>query len=100
MRVFVHDFVGLACKAGDKLHEVVLAFHEIGLCDNLVFQWLHRRDNRVEVIVDGRNMVNYLNGVKVLELTDASLDQGRLLIQSEGAEIYYRRIELHPLDRK
>ena len=51
MWVLVHDFVGLACKAGDKLHEVELAFHEIGLCDNLVFQWLHRRDNRVEVVV-------------------------------------------------
>ena len=51
MRVLVHDFVGLACKAGDKQHEVELAFHEIGLRDNLVFQWLHRRDNRVEVVV-------------------------------------------------
>lgn len=53
--------------------------------------------NRIEVFVDGPDVTNTLNGVKVLELTDASLDQGRLMFQSEGAEIYFRRIELHPL---
>ena len=47
MRVFIHNFVGLARETGYKLHEVVLAFHEIRLGDNLVFQWLHWRNNRV-----------------------------------------------------
>jgi hypothetical protein len=29
--------------------------------------------------------------------TGASLREGRIMIQSEGAEIYVRRVELHPL---
>ena len=50
MRVFVHNFIRLACETGDELHEVVLALYKVGLCDNLVFQWLHRRNNRVDVV--------------------------------------------------
>lgn len=56
--------------------------------------------NLIEVVVDGDHFINYLNGVKVLELTEATLDHGRLLFQSEGAEVFYRRIEVHPLPRQ
>ena len=56
--------------------------------------------NRVEVVVDGGHLIHFVNGVKVLEMTDASLEHGRLLFQSEGAEIFYRRIEIHPLGRR
>ena len=38
-----------------------------------------------------------MNGVVVNEGTDANLRSGRILIQSEGAEIYYRRIDIKPL---
>jgi hypothetical protein len=31
--------------------------------------------------------------------TGSSLREGKLLFQSEGAEIFFRRIELHPLSR-
>ncbi len=53
--------------------------------------------NRIEAICDGGNLVYFLNGVKVLEAREASLQSGRLLFQSEGAEIFFRKIELHPL---
>jgi len=29
--------------------------------------------------------------------TNGNLREGRILFQSEGAEVYYRKIELHPL---
>jgi len=41
----------------------------------------------------------FLNGVKVNEARDSVFTWGRLLFQSEGAEIYFRRIELHPLKK-
>ena len=55
--------------------------------------------NRVEAIVDGGNLTYFLNGVKVNEARDSVFTWGRLLFQSEGAEIYFRRIELHPLKK-
>jgi hypothetical protein len=53
--------------------------------------------NVLEAIVDGGNIAYFVNGSKVMELTDCSLTHGRILFQSESAEIYFRRIELHPL---
>ena len=44
-------------------------------------------------------MTYFLNDVKVNEGKNGSFKEGRLLFQSEGAEIYFRRIELHPLTR-
>ena len=38
-----------------------------------------------------------MNGVVVNEGMDASLHTGRILVQSEGAEIYYRKIEIEEL---
>ncbi len=55
--------------------------------------------NVLEAIVDRGHVIYFVNGVKVMELTDCSLNHGRLLFQSESAEIFFRRIELHPLDR-
>ncbi|HUR56753.1 MAG TPA: DUF1080 domain-containing protein, partial [Opitutaceae bacterium] len=55
--------------------------------------------NRLEAICDGANLTYFLNGTKVNEATDASLQEGQLLFQSEGAEIYFRKIELLPLGK-
>lgn len=55
--------------------------------------------NHYEVIADGGNLVYLLNGVKVNEAKEGSLTEGRILFQSEGAEIYFRRIELNPLKK-
>lgn len=54
--------------------------------------------NRLEAIVDGASLIYLVNDVKVMELTECSLAHGRILFQSESAEIFFRRIELHPLD--
>lgn len=53
--------------------------------------------NRVEVICKGGDVTYFLNGVKVNEGTNGSLTEGKLMFQSEGAEIFFRRIELQPL---
>ncbi|GIW95206.1 MAG: hypothetical protein KatS3mg110_3247 [Pirellulaceae bacterium] len=53
--------------------------------------------NRQEVICDGNRIVNIINGVVVNEAVDVFPTAGKIQIQSELAEIYFRKIELHPL---
>jgi len=60
--------------------------------DRPVGQW-----NRVEVVAKGGDIGYFLNGTKVLEATDGSYTGGRFMLQSEGAEIFFRLVELHPL---
>lgn len=50
--------------------------------------------NRIEVIAQQGKCTHIVNGEVVNEATDASLRSGRIIIQSEGAEIYYRKIDL------
>src|ERR1051326_1206565 len=53
--------------------------------------------NHLEAIVQGGNLTYYVNGQLVNQATEGTLTSGRLLFQSEGAEVYFRRIELQPL---
>ncbi|MFI5129090.1 MAG: DUF1080 domain-containing protein [Chitinophagales bacterium] len=53
--------------------------------------------NRIEVIAGKGKCTHIVNGVIVNEGENVSLRSGRILIQSEGAEIYYRKIELKEL---
>ena len=53
--------------------------------------------NRLEIICRGDSITNILNGEVVNRATEATLRQGRILFQSEAAEIYFRRIELFPI---
>lgn len=53
--------------------------------------------NSVEVIVRNGHCQHIVNGVLVNEGFEASLASGKILIQSEGAEIYYRDIQLKKL---
>jgi len=55
--------------------------------------------NRLEAICDGGDVEFFVNGIKVNSGTNGNLRDGRILFQSEGAEVYYRNIELHPLRR-
>jgi hypothetical protein len=55
--------------------------------------------NTVEVVCDGDKITNIINGVVVNEGTGASVTRGRILLQSEGAEIFFRKVELVPLSR-
>jgi hypothetical protein len=52
---------------------------------------------RLEVLADGDRITILVNGSVVNAGTGSSLTEGRILIQSEGAEIYVRRVELRPL---
>ncbi len=52
---------------------------------------------RIEAVVDGGHLAYYVNGTLVNEASECSLQEGKLLFQSEGAEIYFRRIDLEPL---
>jgi hypothetical protein len=52
---------------------------------------------RLEVIADGDSVTNVVNGTVVNRGFRSSLTEGKILIQSEGAEIYFRRVELAPL---
>jgi hypothetical protein len=54
---------------------------------------------RMEVIADGDRITTVVNGQTVNEADRASLTSGRIMIQSEGAEIYFRRVDLEPLGR-
>lgn len=72
----------------------VFAFRGARDVDQPVGQW-----NRVEVIAEGDHLVYFMNGEKVMEATNVWPTSGRLLFQSEGAEIFFRRIELQPLGK-
>jgi 3-keto-disaccharide hydrolase len=52
---------------------------------------------RLEVIADGDRITNLVNGKVVNEGTRSSVNEGKIIVQSEGAEIYFRRIDLEPL---
>jgi hypothetical protein len=53
--------------------------------------------NTLECICDGDKITNILNGTVVNAGTGASHRRGKILFQSEGAEVFFRRIELHPI---
>ena len=53
--------------------------------------------NTVEVTCDGTTIINKINGVEVNRGTDASVKKGRIILQSEGAEIFFRNVVLRPL---
>ena len=53
--------------------------------------------NTIEVISYKGKCVHLVNGVEVNAGDEASLRSGRILIQSEGAEIFYRKIDIKEL---
>ncbi len=55
--------------------------------------------NRMEVICDGGTITNIVNGHVVNVGTNSSLTEGKILFQSEGAEIFFRKIEVRPILR-
>ena len=52
---------------------------------------------RLEVIASGDRLTYLVNGKVVNEAYGATVTDGRIMIQSEGAEIYFRRIDLEPI---
>ncbi len=57
-------------------------------------EWTH-----LEAVAENGTLTYYVNGKLVNAVSDSSFTQGRIMIQSEGAEIYFRRIELQPLEK-
>jgi hypothetical protein len=60
--------------------------------ENPVGEW-----NRLECFAKGNELSIYLNGMLVNRALYTLPGQGRIQIQSEGAEIFYRRVDLTPL---
>ncbi len=56
--------------------------------------------NRYESIADGSRVTLILNGVVVNQAFNVRPHKGRIQIQSEGAELFVRRVELTPLPSK
>jgi hypothetical protein len=55
--------------------------------------------NRVECVCDGPRIAIRVNNTPVNAAYDVDPSAGKILLQSEGFELFIRRFELHPLDR-
>jgi dienelactone hydrolase len=55
---------------------------------------------RVECLCDGDRITVRVNGTEVNHCYKANPSAGKILIQSEGFELFVRKFELHPLDGK
>ena len=52
---------------------------------------------KIECLCDGGRVTIKINGVTVNECFDAYPSAGKILLENEGSEIYFRNIELRPL---
>ncbi len=57
----------------------------------------HGEWNKIEVLAKGKEITIFLNGAKANHAYDVNPQGGRIQIQSEGAEIFFKRIEVTPL---
>jgi len=57
----------------------------------------HGEWNVLELVARPNDVKQYVNGKLVNEGTDPSPASGKILFQSEGAEVYFRDIKLYPL---
>ncbi len=55
--------------------------------------------NTCEIICSGRKLTVSFNGKLSTEATASSLTNGRILIQAKRGEIFFRRIDLYPLEK-
>lgn len=54
--------------------------------------------NTMTVVARRNAMSVYVNGTLVNEITDLKQDSGKIQLQSEGAEIFFRKVVLDPLE--
>lgn len=57
----------------------------------------HGEWNRLELISQGGHILQYVNGKLANEGTDAFPTEGKILFQTEGAEVFFRNLILYPL---
>ena len=63
-------------------------------------EWLGFSEERlVRLVLQGLRGPMTVNGEVVNEGTSASVTKGKILLQSEGAEIFFRKVELRPLKK-
>ena len=67
----------------------------VGELENPHGQW-----NVLELIANGDSIRYLVNGKLANEGTGSSLTRGKILFQSEGAEVWFRDMELRPLKQK
>jgi hypothetical protein len=72
----------------------VLGFRGKHDVENPVGQW-----NTLECVCAGDKLTYILNGKVVNAATNSSHTKGKILFQSEGAEVFFRRIDLLPLKK-
>ncbi|HEX5026215.1 MAG TPA: DUF1080 domain-containing protein [Agriterribacter sp.] len=63
--------------------------------DRAVGDW-----NRMEIIAKGNEITIFVNGVLVNQAMQVKPSKGRIQVQSEGAEMFVKRIDLSPLPEK
>jgi len=78
--------------ARDPEWKDVLGFRGKNDIEKPVGQW-----NKVECVVIGDKVSAYLNGVLVNEAYQVTPTKGKIQIQSEGAEMFVRKVEIVPL---
>jgi hypothetical protein len=78
--------------ARDPEWKDVLGFRGKNDVEKPVGQW-----NKVECVVIGDKVSAYLNGVLVNEAYHVTPTKGKIQIQSEGAEMFVRKVEIVPL---
>lgn len=57
----------------------------------------HGEWNLLELVTNGNDIKQYVNGKLANEGTDPFPAEGKILVQSEGAEVFFRDIKLYPL---
>ncbi len=57
----------------------------------------HGQWNLLELVVDHDHVKYLVNGKFANEATDLNATKGEILFQTEGAETYYRNLEIAPL---
>lgn len=60
----------------------------------------HGEWNVLELLASGDSYKYYVNGQLANEATESNLTHGKILFQSEGAEVFFRNMELRPLKKK
>ena len=71
---------------------------EVGYRDpNAEVEKPHGEWNRLDLIADGDGADYYVNGKKVNHIDGLNPHRGHILCQTEGAEVFFRRVDLRPL---
>lgn len=84
----------------ENLHARIL---KLGNYEKKTGEW-----NTMEVIADGKTLIHKVNGKEVLRVANSQqlvggklvpLTKGKIQIQSEGSEVFYRNIKIAPLTK-